>query len=126
MTLVSLASGRGATASRFPSLLAQQPNHAGCPIEQRHRPGAITSTGLAFSAIATVVLCLTDEMDEVNNKKRKINHLEVGDAFNLANQSDAAPSSEGCELMEAEECIGSISSTITSLLELFKLNLPYY
>lgn len=42
-------------------------------------------------------------MDEVVDTKRKINHLEVGDAFNLANQSDAAPSSGNYELLDAAQ-----------------------
>lgn len=67
-----------------------------------------------------------NEMDEVMNKKRKINHLEVGDAFNLANQSDAAPSSGGYELVEAAQCIDSISSTTISLLELDKRKTSCY
>ena len=56
--------------------------------------------GLTCDVVATALLRIP-EMDEVADTKRKINHLEVGDAFNLANQSDAAPSSGNRELLEA-------------------------
>jgi len=52
-------------------------------------------------AIAATLPHISEEMDEAVDTKRKINHLEVGDAFNLANQSDAAASSGNCELLEA-------------------------
>jgi hypothetical protein len=101
--MMGVVSGRSATTSCLPSLLVQQPEHAGRPKKWQHITGLLPPMTLTCGVITTALLRISDEMDGVIDTKSKIDHLGVGDAFNLANQSDAVPSSGDCELQDAAQ-----------------------